>query len=733
MTLSGCARRLLGRPLGPVVSALVIAITEWLSALGCTIPDASCLALFATVFAALHGGLAPGLVSAALHIAHAVLHFSNPGTRFDYTADNAVRLAILAVAAPAIVLVVVHSTRRLVRGAAQDLAEAESLHQATLAASGDLLFVLTGEGSIRSASRASAVIARRDPDSLRRQSIFELFHPDDLEALRNQLSAATHGRRGEDLRLRLRNADGHWIQMDSRVSVIDHAGASDRLVMALTDVSARKTAEDQLRQTQVQQRTVLAALPLAVLIADAHGRIIESNAAARTLWGTVRWPESLDQLDQLKARHPDTGTALQHREFPLARALATGEPVLAQVLEIEAQTGLRRTVLCSAVPMRDGSDVTGAVLVQVDLTEKRQLEDQLRRAQRTDAMRGLANGVAHDLNNQLTVISGYTGIMLVGLAPTDPMRASLETVLEAAHRAAALTRQLQAFSRKDPLAPRVLDLREVLTDLEPILRHLAGESIRLSIDGGPESCPVRGDVSELEQVLMNLAINTRDAMPAGSTSTIALRRTPSGEVVAEVADTAGNEQKNHPHPGLAAVRAIARQMGGRVEEVHTPGAAFALRVILPAAPADEGPPAAETGPNCETILLVEDEPGLRELATEILRTRGYHVLTARNGAEALLLSARHQGPIQLLLSDVFMPDLRGEELACRLIARRPELRVLLVSGQSQAVIFPPPGVPPVLAKPFTAATLERAVRATLEGRREARPAVAPQAVDSLAR
>jgi signal transduction histidine kinase/CheY-like chemotaxis protein len=385
--------------------------------------------------------------------------------------------------------------------------------------------------------------------------------------------------------------------------------------------------------------------------------------------------------------------------------------------------------------------------------ELAETQGQLEQAQKMDAVGRLAGGVAHDFNNLLTVILGRTDILLHPLKPEDPMRRGIELIQRTAGRAADLTRQLLAFSRKQVLEPVVLDLSAVTTDMKDMLGRLIGEDIALLTTATPGLGRVKADRGQIEQVIMNLAVNARDAMPQGGrliveTANIDLddeyvRRhvgaRPGPHVMLAVSDTGTGipheirsqifepffttkEQGKGTGLGLATVYGIVKQSGGYIEVDSEPGQGTTFRVYLPRLDAEPAPvdrsarPAAAAG-GTETILLVEDEEGVRELARDILRASGYTVLEARNGPEALLLCERHQGPLDMLLTDVVMPRMSGRELAERLAPLRPDLSVLYMSGYTDDAVIRHSVLgagTAFLQKPFTPAALVLRVRETLD-------------------
>jgi signal transduction histidine kinase len=390
--------------------------------------------------------------------------------------------------------------------------------------------------------------------------------------------------------------------------------------------------------------------------------------------------------------------------------------------------------------------------------ELAQTQGQLEQAQKMDAIGRLAGGVAHDFNNLLTVILGRTDMLLHPLEPEDPMRRGIELIQRTAGRAADLTRQLLAFSRKQVLEASVLDLNTVAADMKDMLGRMIGEDIALVTSPSLQLGRVKADRGQIEQVVMNLAVNARDAMPQGGHLIIETQNVeldaeyvrrhvgarPGPHVMLAVSDSGvgiPREIQRHifepffttKEPGkgtglgLATVYGIVKQSGGYIECDSEPGRGTAFRIYLPRidapAPGTEraGRPVDAAG-GTETILLVEDEEGVRELARDILRATGYTVIEARNGAEALLLSERHQGPLDLLLTDVVMPRMSGRELAERLTPLRPDLSVLYMSGYTDDAVIRH-GVlgagTAFLQKPFTPGILVGRVRETLDLSRSA--------------
>jgi two-component system cell cycle sensor histidine kinase/response regulator CckA len=393
--------------------------------------------------------------------------------------------------------------------------------------------------------------------------------------------------------------------------------------------------------------------------------------------------------------------------------------------------------------------VTRAVEATAERRERRQLEHRLQQSQRMEAVGRLAAGVAHDFNNVLTVVLGSTELILLDLPAESPLRDEVEVVQEAATRAIDLIRQLLAFGARQVLQPRVLDLNELVNTVSRMLRRLISEDVQLVIRLAPDLGRVRVDPGQIEQVLVNLAVNARDAMPKGGRLTIETANVtvaaepgsaPGPRVLLQVSDTGtgmdAETQARIFEPffttkargkgtglGLATVYGIVRQSGGHIGVDSTPGRGTVFRIHLPcesdpiegdAAPRPTAPPQGGS----ETVLLVEDESLLRVLARKVLERGGYHVLAAGGGAEALDLAAQHAEPIHLLLTDVVMPDMSGRDVMQRLAPGRPEMKVLYMSGYADEAVARHGVLDPgtsFIQKPFKPDALAQKVREVLDG------------------
>jgi len=424
-------------------------------------------------------------------------------------------------------------------------------------------------------------------------------------------------------------------------------------------------------------------------------------------------------------------------------------------LELITPTGRRISVRATGVAtMEQGRTVKISGAFQ-DITERKRLEAQLSQSQRLEAVGQLAGGIAHDFNNILTAIRGYAELARRGLEEDESRRDDLDELIANADRAAALIRQLLAFSRRQVLEPQVLDPAAIVEGIVPMLRRLIGEQVELTTHTAPDLGSVKVDPSQLEQVIVNLAVNARDVMSDGGKLTIELSNfefdaayvaahaeaVPGPYVLLAVSDTgvgmdaATKARAFEPFfttkgvgkgtgMGLATVYGIVKQSGGFIYVYSEPGQGTTFRICLPRVAREPSGAVAETlaaRPSlsgAETILLAEDESAVRGFARRTLEAYGYTVLEAAGGAEALTIAASHSGPIALLLTDVVMPGLQGHQLAAQLTAARPEMRVLYVSGFTENSVIhdgvADQGVA-FLAKPFSADALGEAVRAVLDG------------------
>ena len=519
------------------------------------------------------------------------------------------------------------------------------------------------------------------------------------------------------------------------------------LERVLSELQAKEAANRRLG-------TILEQTEEAILTVDRETRITSWNLGARRLLG--RTAEEM-------LRRPLASLFAEGVADPEGMAIRLLDTRLPDRLETEFRSadGSSIDVMASGSPLSaaDGQ-LDGHIIVARDITERRraeveraELESQFRQAQKMEAVGRLAGGVAHDFNNLLTVIMGRSEFLRQQLPANDPLLRHVDVITQGAQRAAKLTGQLLAFSRRQVLQPKVLDLNGVIGGMAEMLRRLIGENIVLVTLPAPGLGRVMADPSQVEQILMNLAVNAHDAMPSGGrltleTSNVVNDETyvrqhmgarPGAYVMLAVTDTgtgmSAETQARLFEPffttkgpgkgtglGLATVYGIVKQSGGNIWVYSEPGHGTCFKVYLPrvdeATDAAESPDAAGASPRGhETILLVEDEPDLRELALEILAMHGYVVLEAAEAGEALRLGEGHTGRIDLLLTDVIMPGMSGRELAVQLTARRPGLRVLYMSGYTADAMAKHGVLEPeimFLQKPYSPAALAHKVREVLD-------------------
>ncbi len=513
--------------------------------------------------------------------------------------------------------------------------------------------------------------------------------------------------------------------------------------------AALRAAQENLRRSEANFRSLVTNAPYGICSCDSTGKILDANPAFLDLLGMTSPNEVIGQ-------HIYSLYAETEQWFDLADHLRSSAPFQGLTAEWKRQSGTTTMVRVSGRSVSNGRK-EGVVfeIFAEDVTERRVLEQQLRQSQKMEAVGRLAGGIAHDFNNLLMVISGYSEFLLERLGGEPHLRGPAQEIANASERASSLTRQLLAFSRKQMLAPRIINLNDIAAENLKMLTRMIGEDIDLVMIPGQKLWSVRADAGQIEQVIMNLAVNARDAMPSGGKLTIETSNVTLDEeyarlhapsragdyVMVSISDTgAGMDPETQSHIfepffttkgpkgtglGLSTVYGIVKQSGGYIWVFSEVGRGTTFKIYLPRV-ASTGETAVQVvpamrfqkvEPGTETILLVEDEANLRYLARQYLEKQGYRVIEAADGAVAMQIAVAHDGIIHLLLTDVIMPGMNGRELAQRISEIRPNVKVLYMSGYTENVIghggMLEPGVL-LLQKPFNLRDLKSKVREVLD-------------------
>ena len=575
------------------------------------------------------------------------------------------------------------------------------------------------------------------------------IHADDVAVVRADLDAVLAGD-GESwsCQYRFRRGDESIATILDRGHILRDANSrAVRMIGSMADLTERKRTEEALREASETVRALVDASPLAIIVCDVDGIIHVWNAAAERMFG---WTTA-EILGKPAPHIPDD---LNGSFQELRRSILQGESTTGRVTQRIRRDGTRIDVDQSMAPLRDAGGRPNFVMsILADITEQRHLEGQLRQSQKMEAVGRLAGGIAHDFNNLLTVIRANADFLTEELEPADARRGEVEEIRQAADRAASLTRQLLVFSRRQVVQPKTVQLNTIVSSMEQMLGRLIGEDIVLASVLEPDLGTVHGDVSQIEQILLNLVVNARDAMPLGGAIVVTTEATrlgpealgwqmpaqPGDYVQLTVSDTGSGmttavqahifepffttkEPGKGTGLGLSTVYGIVQQMNGTVVVRSEPDQGAIFSVYLPVVKSDiVSEPAADVRASqysgTETILLVEDELAVRRLARRALELSGYRILEASHGGEALRVCEQHPSSIDLLLTDVVMPRMSGAELADRLKPMRPDMRVLFMSGYTEDALGNHGVLSPetdFLYKPFTPDSLRRIVRGILD-------------------
>ena len=660
---------------------------------------------------------------------------------------------------------ILHDITERYRGE-QERSQALSLLEATLESTADGLLVVNLEGRIIRFNDRFANFWRLPADILSSGDderaigfvLSQLESPEQFVAKVRKLYATPEAESFDTLRFK----DGRVFERYSMPQRLD--GEIIGRVWSFRDVTDRERAAEEQRLAMEREASIATNLDAALFTCtlDAGGGIARYDYLSRgaeALYGLPRETIENDPGFWFTRVHSDDLTNVVRPM--LARLMR----LQAAVIEVRYQSskGIYRWHRSHLFPRREADGSIHVDGIEADVTERVKLEDQLRHAQKMEAIGQLAGGVAHDFNNILTAVIGYSDLLLARLPSSDTNRHAVQEIRKGADRAAGLTRQLLAFGRRATTQPRLLDPNEAIRDLESMLRRLVGEDVQFEITLSHSLGRVRIDPTHFEQIIVNLAVNARDALPGGGTIRIRteavdraespLEGIPAGRYARLVFSDDGvgisPEVRDHIFEpffttkeagrgtglGLATVYGIVRQHHGSIDVSSEPGKGTSFEILLPEMEGGDSPEeliAATPAGGRERILLVEDDPALLALSREILLELGYEVFPARSGAEALARLDRLGGRLDLLVTDVVMPEIGGRELARRAQERFPGLTVLYVSG------YPGDTAPAIeewgadsafLAKPFTPLALARRVREMLDARagRDARPASSPPA------
>jgi PAS domain S-box-containing protein len=614
----------------------------------------------------------------------------------------------------------------------------------------DLIGIALPEGPVLFLNPAGQKMVGLDSDEqVRTTSLNDYIAEEDSETVKEMLPAVLRDGHWEGERLFRNFKTGVSIPMLQHAFLITEDETNDRPILATIcrDITDRKLAEASLRESEERYRDLVENAHDIIFSHDLDGNFTSVNRAGEQITGYTR--EEVLALDLTQTVAPEHIEKVRE----MLRKMLAGEEVTANEMEIIAKDGHRVTVEANTKLVFQNGVPVGVQGIARDVTARKLLEEQLRQSQKMEAIGQLAGGVAHDFNNLLTAINGYSGLALQRIDDNHPLKGYLEEIKKAGDRAANLTRQLLAFGRKQILQPLPINLNDVVTDMNKMLRRLIGEDIVLTAKLEPALKKIKADPGQVEQVLVNLVVNARDAMPQGGNLTIetlsvdldqeyaGLRRgvVPGRYVLLAVSDTGTGmsketrarifdpffttkEKGKGTGLGLSTVYGIVKQSGGNIWVYSELGHGTTFKVYLPelAASSQKTEAVAVESPmpsGSETILLVEDEDVVRGLAHKILEHAGYKVLEASLGDEAVRLCLELAGPIDLLLTDVVMPETSGKEVADRLTKLFPGLRVLFMSGYTDEAIVHH-GVldsnVEFIQKPFTPAALVRKVRAVLD-------------------
>jgi two-component system cell cycle sensor histidine kinase/response regulator CckA len=664
---------------------------------------------------------------------------------------------LVLLAAALLSLAWIAALRRSVRRATRSVRESEERYRELFETANDIIFTIDLAGRFTSINKAAEKITGYTLDEALKMDISSVIAPEFLDLALQMLSSRDLGDRRTRFELEILCKDGRRAALEFSPRVIFRDGKPVGIQGIARDTTERKRAEERLRVSEEMFKVLSDQSPLGKALIDGQGRYEYVNPAFEAIFGyTLR--DLPSGAEWFRAAFPDAAKRKEAirvwKEDLVHVGIGESRP---RIFDVVCKGGASRTILFRPVALQGNRQL----VIYEDITERRRMEAQLQQTTKMEAVGRLAGGVAHDFNNLLTVITGYSELLLRKIGKESPMQGELEEIKQAGERAAALTQQLLAFSRKQIVEPKVVRPDGLVTEMQKMLARLIGENIDLQTTFGKALGSVKIDPVQFQQILMNLVVNARDAMPGGGKIAIETANvelddgyctthpyvTPGRFVMLAVGDTGqgmSEEVKEHIFEpffttkergsgtglGLATTYGAVKQAGGSIEVYSEVGIGTTFRIYLPRVEEEAGKPAKEGRPRdlprgTETILVVEDEENVRTLGVRTLMDLGYRVVQARNGGEALAAAQERGERIDLLLTDVVMPGMSGKELATRFAADHPETKVLFTSGYTddaivhhgvleRGVLF--------IGKPYSLEGLARKVRDVLDTAQREGPA-----------
>jgi len=664
---------------------------------------------------------------------------------------------IVLVAASILSWVWITALRRNVRRATRSLRESEERYRELFVNANDIIYTHDLAGNFTSINKAATQVTGYTLDEALKLNFFSVLAPESVDVVRRVMSPKGTDGGQTQYELEIVCKHGRRVPLEVRTRFIYRGDKPVGVQGIARDITERRQAEEALRASQKMIEEIINAIPVRVFWKDRNLVYLGCNSEfARDAGFTdpkdvigkddyrMGWREQAELYRADDRQVIESGVS----KFLIEEPQATSE-------------GNIITLLTSKVPLRDSNgEIVGVIGTYYDITDRKHaeeekaiLEGQLQQAMKMEAIGRLAGGVAHDFNNLLTVITGYSELLLQKMEKESPMRAEVEEIKRAGERAASLTQQLLAFSRKQIIEPKVLHLDGLVAEMHGMLTRLIGEDIALQTTTGQSPGSVKVDPGQFQQILANLVVNARDAMPGGGkivveTANVDLDEgycathkyiSPGRYVMLSVSDTGhgmSDEVKAHIFEpffttkergsgtglGLATTFGAVKQAGGSIEVYSEVGIGTSFKIYLPRVEEGSSPPVKDDRPQdmrggSETVLLVEDEDIVRNLCIRILERLGYKVMQARNGTEAVALAQEYGDRIDLLLTDVVMPGMSGTELATKLVLPHPEMKVLFTSGYTDDAIVRhgilEDGVS-FIGKPYTPSALAKKVREAID-------------------